>query len=213
MQNISLSAFTFQSLPSNKMPSLRDYECEECDKVFTRRFNLIRHMEDAHPEEEPSDAEESEAEESIDNDSEKGEDESDGEEEEEEVDNTPFKDLVVQAVESLMDDIDEMADNLMEEGICDETNVQQECFPRIKPQVQKALRKNFVTYIHGMFKKKRHPLMQSILKRVVKLRRKGLSEDEAIKSAVSFRKHAIDSIIRNPYCREANNIPSSSNEV
>ena len=68
-------------------------------------------------------------------------------------------------------------------------------FKALRPYYKKSLRKSIARYISDMIAIRHTPLFQSIFKKMKYFEEDGLDEEEAIKSAVSYRKYLIYNLL------------------
>ena len=66
----------------------------------------------------------------------------------------------------------------------------------LQPTFEKALKRKIVKYITNITRLKRTPLFRSIFDKIKHFKDDGLDEEEAIKSAVSYRKHSIYNLLQ-----------------
>ena len=191
-------------------PKRRKYECHDCDKTFTKRYNLERHNLKMHDEgdEEDSDSSisdndsisdtssHSDSEASADEEGSDEEEESDDteDEDEEQIDNSVFDNFIQTAVSPYNDEFEMKSEEFMSEGM---TEKEAACLAnqQLMPHYSKSLRQIFVHYMVDMAEKRKHPLFKAIMKTAKEYQQDGFDEDAAIKAAVSYRKHSIENLI------------------
>ena len=177
------------------------YECDECNRTFTRRYTLERHRKNVHPE---SDAEsdgasnEESAKDEDSNTSESSDEHSSEEEEEENVKSglyvtELFRGMVDDVMEEHGDEIRAIRDELVEDGL-KAKNAKRMAFLS-SDVAKKALRQSFVDNIFHIREHTKHPLHKSIMEKVKDFEGDGLELPEAIIAAVKFRKHALYNLI------------------
>ena len=186
----------------------KPYSCSECSASFCRKYNLTRHQEMFH-ENNSADEEddsffksdnendsETEYDSEVDNESENMSVNSEPDNDEEsfaesdEEDEDVFHDQIHDAITYNHDKLQPLVESYQENGLSLRQAVHK-AFEELRPRYEKTLKKVFVKYITDMFAKQRHPLFQSILKRKKVFESDGLNEDEAIRSAVSYRKYSV----------------------
>ena len=195
------------------------HKCGDCGKVFATKYNLDRHIQYIHEDSDVesnsdlSDNEDSDVESNSDlsDDESYSDNESNSEEvsevttdeedsEDMEVENSDneesaFDDLIQQSKLPYEEKRVELAETYMVENDMDKEEALQAADNDLKHFYRKKLRHVFICYIDGMFDKRETALMKSILKKIKSLKADGFDEDEAIRIAVSFRKHAIYKLI------------------
>lgn len=198
------------------------FKCDICNRKFTTRYSLERHNETFHDDdsenassdsenvssdmeedsetqggesmsEDESSEEESSEEESSEEDKESSEDE-DSDDEEENHMTRIFRNLFKDAYNRHADEINELIEKYSEENKSDTQTVRQAflCCDKAK----KTFRRLFAQSIADISEQRRHPLYKAIMEKAKKLTSKGFTEQEAISSAVDYRKHGIDNLIK-----------------
>ena len=119
---------------------------------------------------------------------------SDEEMDQEEDDEDAFRNLIDGALNQYHYKFKELTEQYLENGLRKKDAID-EAFEALRPYYEKALKNHFTNYTADMFVKRRNPLFRSILKKIKDFQNDGLSEDEAIKSAVSYRKHSIYNLL------------------
>ena len=105
-----------------------------------------------------------------------------------------IRDLAKEAYLTNKEETDEMVDKHLEENKPEGTAVREafQCCDRAK----KTFRRLFAQSIADINEQRHHPLYKSIMEKVRKLISKGFSKQEAISSAVDYRKHGIDNLTK-----------------
>ena len=204
-------------MPASDEDLRRKNACPDCERDFSTPFNLRRHRACFHKnvsddetdsvlsqndsEEEEMETENSEYEsENSECESEDSADESENSEcesedsEDENDDPSVFDDLVDDTVSLYDERKEERINDLMANGM-EEKEAESVAHQQLLPFYKKTLRCLFVNYVNDMFRKRSHPLFKDIISKIEKYEKKGFNPDEAIKAAVSYRKHAIDNLI------------------
>ena len=185
------------SIASYGSPSPTRYECEECDRKFVTRYNLMRHKKSFHDDEmstseHSSNEDESEADESdAENSSEESEDE---EGDEREVSNI-FRKLVEKAVNKHEDELVPIVEDIMENKNMSEKEATKQAFLD-NDDVKKTFRKLFLKNVIEIDEHRHHPLFKAIMEKAKELMDDGLDREEALTAAVAYRKHAIYNLLK-----------------
>ena len=124
-------------------------------------------------------------------DSEEGSDDSSTEES----DNDVFKFLIQDVLLNSVDEFQNLLDHYEDNGSSTKDAVAQ-AFKALYPHYKKNLKKKFVKYISTMTLMRQTPLFQSILRKMKDFQNDGLDDEEAIKSAVSYRKYSIYNLLK-----------------
>ena len=118
----------------------------------------------------------------------------------EENENYPYEHLIQDVLIKYENEFGVLLQQYKESGLS-KRDAAAEAFKCLRPQYKKMLRKTIVRYISDMIATRRTPLFQSILKKMRYFEEDGLDEKEAIKSAVSYRKYSIYSLL-NSYIKD-----------
>ena len=184
------------------------FKCNTCNRGFASRYNLQRHSKAFHADdsesslsdmEEDNESSSSDTEEDSESMSEESsEEESSGDEDSDDKDENfitrIIRDLAKEAYLTNKEEMDEMVDKHLEENKPEGTAVREafQCCDRAK----KTFRRLFAQSIADINEQRHHPLYKSIMEKVRKLISKGFSKQEAISSAVDYRKHGIDNLTK-----------------
>ena len=179
--------------------------CPECDKSFASRFSMKRHQMTKHL---PEDSEEEEMDEGSSNTEEEAESEtedetnssgtSDSEETETDEDedyrvlpeDVVFSDMIERAYATHKDEKMELKSGLVGNGL-DDAEASERTHQELLPKYQKTLRNLFLEHLMKMQLVRKHTVYKSIMKKVRELEDEDFDRDEAIRAAVSHRKHLI----------------------
>ena len=176
------------------------YSCSECNASFVRSYNLRRHKktlhgEDSEDEDETHSSQETGTESSVSDLEEPSSDKSEyNQSSDEEEERDSFQNLIDDALNQYHNTFQELTEHYQENGLS-KRDATDEAFETLRPRYEKALKELFVSYIIDMFAKHRNPLFRSILRKIKDFEDDGLDRDEAIRSAVSYRKHSIYSLL------------------
>ena len=188
------------------------FKCNICNRGFVSRYNLQRHNETFHADDSETSSsdmeEDSETEDTSESMSEEeiSEEESSEEQssEDEDIDDDEDENHITRVMHNLLksaylinqEEMDEWIGKSLEGKMPNEKELRQAF--RCCDKAKKTFRRLFVDTIAAMNEQRRHPLHKSIMEKAKKLISKGFSEKEAITSAVNYRKHGIDNLIKFP---------------
>ena len=155
--------------------------CSYCDKDYTSKFNLNRHIEAHHQDEEVSD--ETDREEGDEDEEEETEDESSDEEA-----STPITDDFVKSVyKRFREEYDELFQGFRDEGKSEE-DARWSAHTQLLPKYRKNFRTKVERFLVRYAQFKNEPLYKNIRKTVKALEDENFKPLERIKSAVAKRK-------------------------
>ena len=191
-------------------------KCEICDHIFTTRYNLKRHNETFHDvgrsdtddasEKDERDESMSEVESSEDapmSEEENSSDDtvsSDDDEEEEDEDSSDnyatniFRKLIMDVYSEHEDQLAPLIEVYLDKNVTKKEALIKAIFA--SNAAKKTLRRLFTQSIFDIKEQIHHPLYKAINKKAKEYLDDGLDEEEAIISAVSFRKHGINNLIK-----------------
>ena len=187
------------------------FRCNVCNRAFTTRYSLERHNGTFHNDSEQALSEmeeESESENSTDmeDESEADESETDKNMSEEDTESSDedsdveenhvprmFRKLLKKVYCEHEDKLQQSTNNYIKQNVSANEAIRQAILSNDK--AKKTLRRLFIQNIIDINEQRRHPLFKTIMKRANSLMDKGFDENEAIASAVGYRKHAIYNLI------------------
>ena len=187
-----------------------DFECDECERNFATKSSLRRHKKSFHDEasDEASEASD-EASQASDESSEASDESSEASDEES---NEPvrkrrrkeerhgkyvtsiFIDLLNQVLDEYEDEIMPVKEEMIEEGLSE--GEAEKCAILSSKKAKKKLQQLFIESTYALHEHLAHPLLQAITKKARDYMKDGLEAEEAITSAVKYRKHAIYDLIK-----------------
>ena len=213
LPDLELTSFTKDEfIPSNNMSDNRSistsyksldskehfnkYECEECSQIFTSRYNLERHNRNFHNAESSGEEDMETDDESNDEDTNESDvedtNESDVEDSDEENTNVPkmFHTIFWTVVQTHEDEIEPLVDEYTEDEELSQTEAIKKAFLENK-EMKRALLKMIKTSLINAEEFRRDPLIKSIQDKAKDLKDEGFARDEALTTAIKYRKYAI----------------------
>ena len=202
------SVASFESSPAKR------FKCDKCERKFTRRYTLKRHIDSKHDEsseekeeEESKSCDESEVEDNASNSGDESELEEDAATSEDSSDEdrqcvTPmFRKIVCKTVKLHEDMLSEIIeeDEEMESSGKSKKKIKQATIKAIESSnaAKKTLRNLFAKNLINVYKERNHPLYKAIVKKARQLMDdEGFEFEEGVKAAVSYRKHAIYDLLK-----------------
>ncbi len=185
--------------------------CNLCDKTFRDSYNLNRHTNRYHSmmgegeedvftttEENSEESGEESGEESTEESSEEGE--SDDGEEDSDDEETPTCEMYLDILDKVYERYEETKKTLIdeykkEEGVDDE-EASKRAYQRLLPKYRKAFREEYRNMLSKIRELRNDPTHKMVMETVKKLKEEeDFDKDEAVRSAISKRKHLIDRIV------------------
>ena len=181
---------------SNDCDFSKKFKCEDCGSKFTTRYNLKRHIQYFHEEDDMSSAEKDNAESSAEEDNGESSADEDMSEDESEDEDVPvmFSNLVCDAINEHNEDLLPIVENYVEDGMTEKEATKQAFLE--SDGAKKTLRRLFTTNVLEIQQQRKHPLFKAIMEKAKELMDDGFDQMEALTTAVKYRKHAIYNLVK-----------------
>ena len=172
----------------SKLP--KRFECKECSRKFSTRYNLQRHIENLHSDtEEAEDEDMSEASEDVSDDEHSSED--DGQNEM--YLTNMFRILIGKALDENEDELSPVVEDLEQQGFSNKSAIKRAVSSSV--ETKKTLRRLIIENFINIYEHRRHPLFKAIMEKAKEFMDDGFNLREAVESAVAYRKHAIYQLV------------------